>query len=311
MAVMRKGIGLLAAACLAVLLFTVLSPCAEAEAGDIVGVIFTGDIKYYQDIHKTFTRAMGSRSGVEIVLQTPVPDPMAWANAAKKLVKIGSKVIISYGAPATLTTMKATSTIPIVFAGVYDPEAMRMTGKNATGISSKVSLEAVIENLKKMSGVKKLGVVFSKSEKDTILQVREIKKLERSMGFKIVLMDAKQKQYSAKASGVDALFITTSSLAMRSISEIVDAARNARISSAAIIGGGEEKGIILTTAADAEEQGSAIAEMALRVLGGENAVNIPVKSSKKINLTVNLKAANAIGINVPGDILGSATRVIR
>jgi putative ABC transport system substrate-binding protein len=294
---------------LAALLFTTFPLCAEA--GDTVGVIFTGDIGYYQDIHKSFASAIGKKSNVEIVLQKPVPDPMAWANAAKKLVKIGSKVIISYGAPATLTTMKATSTIPIVFAGVYDPEAMRITGKNATGISSKVPLGPTIEKLKIISGIKKLGVIFNKSEKDTILQVREIKKLERSMGLQVVLMDAKQKQYSAGASGVDAFLVTTSSLAMKNVSDIAAAARGAKIASAAIIGGGEEKGIIITTAADPKEQGKAIAEMVLKVLGGENAGNIPLKSPKKIILTINLKEANSIGLNVPGSILGSATRVIR
>lgn len=295
---------------LAALLITV-PLCAEADAADTVGVIFTGDIAYYKDIHRAFASAIRKRSGVEIVLQTPVPDPMAWANAAKKLVKIGSKVIISYGAPATLTTMKATSTIPIVFAGVYDPQAMQITGKNATGISSKVPLESTIEKLKQISGVKKLGVIFNKSEKDTILQVREIKKLESSMGLQVVLMDAKQKQYSSGASGVDAFLVTTSALAMTNVSDIIAAARGARISSAAIIGGGEEKGIIITSAADADEQGKAIAEMALRVLGGENTGRIPVKSPNKIILTVNLKEANSIGLNVPDSILDSATRVIR
>jgi putative ABC transport system substrate-binding protein len=306
MAVIRYGLFLLAA-----LFFTALPLCGVAGAGDTVGVIFTGDIAYYQDIHKSFSRTIGKKSNVEIVLQTPVPDPMAWANAAKKLVKIGSKVIISYGAPATLTTMKATSTIPIVFAGVYDPEAMRITGKNATGISSNVPLEPTIEKLKNMSGVKKLGVVFNKSEKDTILQVREIKKLESRMGLQVVLMDAKQKQYSAGAGGVDAILITTSSLAMKNVSDIAAAARGAKISSAAIIGGGEEKGIIITSAADPKEQGRAIAEMVLKVLGGENAGNIPIKNAKNIILTVNLKEANSIGLNVPDSILGSATRVIR
>jgi putative ABC transport system substrate-binding protein len=188
---------------------------------------------------------------------------------------------------------------------------MRITGKNATGISSNVPLEPTIEKLKNMSGVKKLGVVFNKSEKDTILQVREIKKLESRMGLQVVLMDAKQKQYSAGAGGVDAILITTSSLAMKNVSDIAAAARGAKISSAAIIGGGEEKGIIITSAADPKEQGRAIAEMVLKVLGGENAGNIPIKNAKNIILTVNLKEANSIGLNVPDSILGSATRVIR
>jgi putative ABC transport system substrate-binding protein len=280
-------------------------------AGKTIGVIMTGDIPYYQAIHKAFTDKMSGKSDVEIIVQTPAPEPMAWANSAKKLVTIGSDLIVTYGAPATLSTMKATSSIPILFAGVYDPKAMNIAGKNATGVSSKVSLESAISHLKQVSNVKNLGVIFNKTEKDTILQVKEVKRLSARMGFKMVLLDAKKKGYAAKASGVDAMLLTTSCGAMCSVGDIISAARKARVPTAATIGGGEDKGILFTIMANPVEQGSVIADMALDVLGGQNPSGISVKAPSKIDFIVNLKEAAALGINVPGSIVSSATKVIK
>jgi putative ABC transport system substrate-binding protein len=64
---------------------------------------------------------------------------MSWVNAAK-LVAVGSDVIVSYGAPATLAVMNETSDMPIVFAGVYDPQSVGITGK-IRRISSKYLLQ--------------------------------------------------------------------------------------------------------------------------------------------------------------------------
>jgi len=284
---------------------------AAFGAGKTIGVIMTGDIPYYQAIHKAFTSSISGKSDVEIIVQTPAPEPMAWANSAKKLVTIGVDLIVTYGAPATLSTMKATSSIPILFAGVYDPQAMDIAGKNATGVSSKVSLESAIDNLKQVSKVKALGVIFNKTEKDTILQVKEVKGLSVKMGFDMVLFDAKKKDYASGVSSVDALLLTTSCGAMCSVDDIISAARDAKVPTAATIGGGEDKGVLFTIMANPNEQGTLIADMALKVLGGQNPSDISVKKPSKIDLIVNLKEAASLGITVPDGIVGSATKVIR
>jgi len=160
-----------------ILLFAALMIISGTSAfAKTVGVMMTADIQYYRDIHKAFINNFGKDA--EIVLQKPMPDPMSWTNAARKLTGIGADVIVSYGAPATLTLLKETSEIPIIFGGVYDPESMSMTGKNATGISSTVPVEKTLKALGETSKLSKLGIVFSKSEKDSIIEVRDIKKNE-------------------------------------------------------------------------------------------------------------------------------------
>ena len=134
------------------LLTCIALPAMTASQGmaaqKTVGVIMTGDIPYYKQIHQVFTNRMKGQADIKYVVQSPAPEPMSWTNAARKLVVIGSDIIVAYGAPATLTAMKETSSIPIIFAGVYDPDAMRISGKNATGISSKIPMDKVLGDLK-------------------------------------------------------------------------------------------------------------------------------------------------------------------
>ena len=284
---------------------------APAHAERTVGIIMTGDIDYYHQIHKAFVDVVGGTEDVNFVVQVPSPEPMAWSNAARKLVVIGSDIIVTYGTPATLTLMKETSNIPIVFAGVYDPGSMNMEGKNATGVSSRVSVADVLEKLRSLKPFSNLGVVFNKIEKDTILQVMEIKKLEKSMGFKTSLYDARRKGFASTISGVDALLMTTSCAGMCEISGIISFARKNKVPTASTITGGEDKGILLTFAADPEEQGRKAGAMVMRIINGHKISDIPQESPSKFMFIVNEGEIASMGLSLPAAIKEAATRVIK
>jgi putative ABC transport system substrate-binding protein len=286
----------------------VLVASGHDASAKTVGVIMTADIQYYRDIHKTLVDEMGN--DVEIVLQKPMPDPMSWTNAARKLVGIGASVIVCYGAPATLTAMKETGDIPILFAGVYDPESMSITGKNATGVSSTVPIEKILKDLNGIVKLSKLGIIFSKSEKDTIVQARDLKKIEGSIGFQSVLSSVGDQVNKEEIKGVDAILLTSCGAGMVNIKDIIDIARKDKIPTAALMGGGENVGVILTITADPKEQGAGLAEMLKKVLGGAKPSELSVKQPKQINMIVNLKEAKSIGLNVPAAVLNSAAKVI-
>jgi putative ABC transport system substrate-binding protein len=292
-------------------LFVLFLLCSSAHAADkTVGVIMTGDIPYYQSIHKAFIEEIAGED-VEVVVQSPVPEPVSWANAAKKLVVIGSDIIVAYGAPATLTVMKATSDIPIIFAGVYAPRAMNITGKNATGMSSTVPVRTIINKMKKLRNFARLGVLFNKSEKDTILQARDVKKLERGLGFRTVLFSVRKKVNKAMIKDIDALLLTASCTGMQCIGDVVGIARRDSILTGATIGGGEDIGVIITISASTVEQGRGAAKMVKKVLRGASTSEMPIVEPEVIDTIVNLKEAKSIGVEVPPEVLNSATKVIR
>ena len=290
-------------------------PSDAAAAGRTIGVVMTGNIAYYKDIHKAFSDGLAAEGlgtgSVEVVLQTPTPEPTSWANAVRKLVAIGVNVIVTYGAPAAVTARGETSDVPIVFAGVYDPQSLGMKGGNATGISSTVPVASLVKNLKAISGCSTLGVVYSSSEKDTVLQANDVTRLEATYGYRSTKFNVKKPDDIAKISNVDALFLTTGCVAMHCVTNVVSAVRKAKILTGTTIGGGEQSGIILTLSANPQEQGREAARIAARVLKGEKPSAIPIEQPKKIDLIINLKEATDMGLKVPFDILTSATRVIK
>jgi putative ABC transport system substrate-binding protein len=291
-------------------------PAQTASAAQkTIGVIMTGRIPYYKLIHKSFTESLAAEGlgpgSAEIVLQSPTPEPMSWTNAARKLVAIGSDVIVAYGAPATITAMAETSDIPIVFAGVFDPQALGVSGKNATGISSKVPIATLIKNFKNIANFSTLGIVFNDAEKDTVLQANEVKQIEAAYGFRSTRFNIRRASDTPRIANVDALLLTTGCAAMHCVNNIIGMARKAKIPTAATIGGGETSGVILTIAADPAEQGREAARMVAKVLKGARPSSLPFEQPKKIDVIINLKEAADMGLKVPFDLLTSATKVIK
>ena len=48
-----------------------------------------------------------------------------------------------------------------------------------------------------------------------------------------------------------------------------------------------------------------------KILKGANPAAVPVEPPRKFNLTVNLKTAKTLGLNIPPEILASADEVIQ
>ena len=293
----------------------ILSALQAFAAEKTVGVIMSGNIPYYRDIHRAFAETLESEGlgpgKVEIILQSPAAETMSWLNAARKLVAVGSDVIVAYGAPATLSVMNETSAVPVVFAGVYDPGALGIKGKNITGISSKISVAGLLKIFKSISNFSTLGVVYSENEKDTILQTNEVKSLEADSGFRSVKFNVRKPEDISKIANVEALLLTTGCTAMNCVNNIVGIARKAKMPTATTIGGGESSGIILTMAANPQEQGREAAKSVIKIIKGSKPSSLPVQSPKKINIIINLREATDIGLKIPFDILSSATRVIK
>jgi putative ABC transport system substrate-binding protein len=302
-------------AAVALLLFFVIMTGQAFAAEKMVGVIMTGNIPYYREVHKAFTQTLASEGfgpgHVTVIMQSPNPEPMSWTNAARKLIAVGSDIIVSYGAPATLTALGETSDIPVIFAAVFDPHAVGISARNVTGISSKVPVSSLIKNLKSISNFSTLGVIYNEAEKDTVLEANEVRQLEHTYGFRAVKFNIRRTEDTARIGRVDALFMTTSCSAMYCINNIISIARRGKMATASTIGGGEENGLLLTIEANPAEQGATAAQLVAKILRGAKPSSLPVLQPRKVDLIVNLREANSLGLKIPFDLLTAATKVIK
>jgi putative ABC transport system substrate-binding protein len=292
---------------------------ATAGAGDkTVGVVMSGNIGYYQEVHRAFANGLikegYDRRKVDTLLQMPAPDPLSWTNAVRKLIVADVNVLVTYGGAASLIAIKETRSVPIVYAGVYDPLASGVNAKNAAGISSKVPLTSLLKYARKLTTFTKVAVVYNELEQDSVKQVEELVALEGQYGFKTVKMPVKRVDEARAltfAGKADVVLISVSATANEALPEIVKSAHSAKIPTLSQIGGAAEKGVILTLSPSAAEQGEAAAKIAARLLNGEAPASIPMEVPKLIELVLNLKEAGALGLKPPMDLISDATRVIK
>ena len=296
----------------------ILSALPAGAADKTVGVIMSGNMGYYQEVHKAFAATLGKEGfdfrTVDTLLQMPSPDSLSWANAARKLVVAEVNVLVSYGAPAALAMVRETKTIPLVYAGVYDPAAAGVSARNMTGISAKVPMTSLLKYLKKLTPFTRVAIVFNEFEPDSVKQAEEMVALESQYGFQTVKYvikrpdEAKKIVFTGKA---DAVLISVSAAANEAIDTIVQLAREAKIPTISQIGGTAEHGVVLSLAPSPSEQGASAGRMVARLLKGEKPASIPVEVPRLVELVVNVKEASALGIKVPIDLISDATKVIK
>lgn len=302
-----------------ILIAVLLFGATPAPAADkTLGVIMSGNIGYYQEIHKAFEAALVKEGfdhrTVDTFLQMPSPDPMSWTNAARRLAVAEVNVLVTYGAPASLAAIREAKGIPIAFAAVYDPNAVGVSAKNVTGISSAVPITGLLKYAKKITPFTRLAVIYSEQEPDSVRQANELTRLEGQYGFQTVKMpvkraeDARKLVFTGKA---DAVFISVSAVVNEAIDVIVKTAHDAKVLTISQTGGTAEHGVILSLAPSATEQGEAAAQIAARMLRGENPKGIPIEFPKRVELVLNLREAGELGIKVPFDLITDATKVIK
>ena len=302
------------------LLCTSLVLCAgTAGAGDkSIGVVMTGNIGYYQEVHRAFANGLVKegydRRKVDTLLQMPAPDPLSWTNAIRKMVVADVNVLVTYGAAASQIAVKEERSLPIVYAGVYDPAGVGVVAKNITGIGSKVPMTSLMKYAKKLAQFTRLAVVYNELEPDSVKQVEELAALEGQYGYQTIRMavkrvdEARALTFTGKA---DAVLITSSAVANEALDAIVKAAHGSKIPTLSPLGGTAEKGVVLSLSPNATEQGEAAARITARILNGEKPGNITPELPKLVELVLNMKEAGSLGLKPSMDLMTDATRVIK
>lgn len=299
-------------------LFLVLC-CPGISAGKVlVGVIMSGNISYYDTMHQSFVANLKKRlppgEDVQFILQRPFPDPIAWSNAARKLIAVEVDLIVSYGAPATHAVLFEKSKIPVVYAGVYEPEAVEIKSRYVTGCGYRVPLSSLLRYFKRIKDVNKLLAVYSSTEEDSVRQMNELASLAREQKIDLTKVDIRSQGDVKKLKKVgrgDAVYITGSSLAHVWMEDILSLLAEKKVPAVDIFPDPTEMGLLITLFHPPELQGEAAAEMVVKIIGGEKAESIAPRLLRETELVLNIVEARALGITLPLQLMVEATRVIK
>lgn len=225
---------------------------------------------------------------------------------------------------AGLAAKAATSTIPIVFIA-NDPVriglvvSLNRPGGNATGVNV---FRAEMEG-KRLGLLRELvpkaalvAVLQSPNHPDFEVQSRDIQDGARALGQPIHVLLARDQQEIDRAFAAlpnlkaDALSVAANPYFASQREQIVSLARHYRIPT--IYEGREftEAGGLMSYGTSLPDAYRQIGVYTGRVLKGEKPVDLPVAQATKFEFAINLKAARAVGIDVPGVLSARADEIM-
>jgi putative ABC transport system substrate-binding protein len=244
---------------------------------------------------------------------------------ANELVGLDVDLIVTRGTPAARAAKNATETIPIVMAAIGEPLGMGVVaslarpGGNVTGLSAFVTELAGkrVELLRELRPGNSIAAFFHNMGNPVVPQQwEETKKAAQTLGIEVALLDVRTKDdiprafETASGRHVDTLLVGIDALIQEYRQLIADLAAKHRL--AAIYPSKEfvDVGGLMAYGVSYPDLYFRSATFIDKIFRGAKAGDLPVEQPTKLELIINLKAANALGLNVPPTLLSRADEVI-
>ena len=244
---------------------------------------------------------------------------------AADLVRRHATVIAAFGPPAAIAAKAATATIPIVFVSGSDPvqaglvASLNRPGGNVTGVYLLIiGLEekrlSLLRDLVPKAGL--IGILINPRSPDGQAQSTAMQAAARAVGQQILVVEA------SNDAELDAAFTALVQHRAGALAVTGDMFFNARLERIvalparhaipaihslrefAVAGGLMSYG---TNVLDAYYQNGVYVG---RILKGAKARDLPVEQSTKFEFVINLKAAKALGLEIPPGLSAIADEVI-
>jgi len=237
---------------------------------------------------------------------------------AQKFANDKVDLIFAIATPTAQAAAQATADIPILITAVTDPVAAGLAdsneapGGNVTGTTDMNPIAEQIELIKAfVPDAKKVGVIYNAGEVNSEVQVEIAREVASKIGLELVEATVATTADVNQAAGslvgrVDAIYIPTDNTVVSALESVLQVAEENKIPVIAGEGDSVERGALATLGIDYYELGRQTAEMAIRVLKGEDPATMPIETQKNMKLYLNKKAAAAMGVEIPEDILSEA-----
>ena len=248
---------------------------------------------------------------IEIDLQNAQGEQRNLKTISQQLSE-SSDVVLAIATPSAQSLANTTQTTPVIFSAVTDPVSAKLVesrehpGGNVTGTSDQSSdaISTQINLIKKvLPKAKTIGILYTQSEPNSVVQKDEAKRLLEEKGFTVVektILDSNNVKAAAESlmAEVDMVFVPTDNI----ISSTMETVKQVSIKHKVPVFGGSTEmiavGGLYNYGTNYEELGRQTARMLIRVLKGEKPENIAVELPEKLELHTNQEMADALGIDI-------------
>jgi putative tryptophan/tyrosine transport system substrate-binding protein len=248
----------------------------------------------------------------------------SFAELARDLVRLNVDVVVTRGTPAALAAKAATTTIPVVMAAAGDPLGIirgvsgpisNLTGFGATALGMEGKRVAILNDM--LPNVARIGAIMNLSNPSRRAEWNAIAGYARSLRIEPQVLDTRtladiERSFdSASQWHADALVVGSDTLMQSNQSLVVALAASHRMPAMYTFRDFVDAGGLVSYGVSLPELYRRAAIYVDLILKGARPDQLPVEQPSKFEMVINLKAAQALGITVPGTLLSGADEVIR
>ncbi len=236
-------------------------------------------------------------------------------------------VLVVVSTSTALAAKRATSTVPIVFASVFDPVAsgivpsLARPGGNITGTAIGVGGDfggKWVELLKEaVPGMTRAAVLWNSANQSSVQSAESIRAAARVSGVKLELFDAGNAASLDKALGAiaasraEGLIIAPDPLFNASRAKVVRFAASRRLPAVYFFRSFADAGGLMAYGANNADSIRAAAKYVDKILKGAKPADLPVDQPTHFELVINLRTAKTLGLKLPQSLLVRAEHLIR
>ena len=244
---------------------------------------------------------------------------------AADLVRSKPDLIVAFAPQPVRAAKDATSEIPIVMLFVADPVGLGLAsslarpGGNLTGVATLAGGNFVgkafdiIREL--LPQAKRLAAFMNPSNEVHRLGSRDALSAAATLGFHLDVIEVRKAEEvpgaiaTAKAGGAEALYVGGDPILNAPTSRVSELAVQAGLPPI-YLAGSRESGGLISYGPDYPALARRGAHYIDRILKGAKPADLPIEQPTKFLLTINLKTAKSLGIEIPPSLLARADEVI-
>ncbi len=281
----------------------------ETESGVLAGLKESGLVEGRDyELHKQ--NAQGDMATVSTLVDNAIAQ--------------GANLLIPFSTPTLQAAMARAHGIPIVFTYIASAIAAGAGRSgtdhllNVTGVEFTTAFDEMIALIRRLvPQARTIGTVFVPSEVNSVYSKDELVRAARGSGMEVVAVPASTSSEVPDAAralgsrGISVLCQIPGNLTAAAFASIAGAGSRSKVPVFAFQTVQAREGASVVLARDYRETGKLTAGIVARVMRGESPAKIPFTSVQKVRLILNLRAAAAVGLHVPEDLVQRAFEVIR
>ena len=273
-------------------------------------------------------RDLGYVEGKNLIIEFRLSPTVAqMREAAVELARMKVDVIVAPTSTETEVARRATSTIPIVFAGHADPvgvghaSSLAWPGGNMTGVAVLLTdltpkrLEILKETVPQ---VDRVGVLLDRTAPSHRPLLQAAETASGKLGLQLRTVDANsaaeyEGAFATMARArVGAVLVHASTQTARgdSLWLLAELAQKHRFPTMFGVRDNVTAGGLMSYAPDANDLYRRAAVHIDKILKGAKPAELPIDQASKYELVINLKTAKAMGLTIPPSLLARADQVI-